>query len=71
MVESNPVNLSAVQGGKEKWWIQFMWAVYYAAGTLVFSSIMAVTVIELVVWVILSCCTVAASRSLALRLCSD
>ena len=71
MVESTPVNLSAVQGGKEKWWIQFIWAIYYAAGTLVFSSIMAVTVIELVVWVILSCYTVAASRFLALRLCSD
>ena len=71
MVESTPVNLSAVQRGKEEWWIQFIWAVYYAAGTLVFSSIMAVTVIELVVWVILSCYTVAASWFLAFRLCSD
>ena len=64
---------SAVQESEEKenWWIAFTWAVYYAAGTLVFSSIMAVTVIELVVWVILSCYTVAASRLLAVRLCSD
>lgn len=71
MVELTPVTPSAIQrGGKEKWWIQLIWAVYYAAGTLVFSSIMAVTVIELVVWVIISCYTVAASRLLALRLCS-
>ena len=71
MVESTPVILSTVQGGKEKWWIQFIWAVYYAAGTLVYSSIMTVTVIELVVWVILSCYTVAASRFLATRLCGN
>ena len=71
LVESTPPAPSAVQGGKEKWWIQFIWAVYYAAGTLVFSSIMAVTVIELVVWVILSCYTVAASRLLAFRLCTN
>lgn len=68
-VEATPP--SVVQKGEEKWWIAFTWAVYYAAGTLAFSSIMAVTVIELVVWVILSCYTVAASRLLASRLCSD
>ena len=48
-----------------------MWAVYYAAGTLIFNSIMAVTVIELFVWVILSCVTVAAGKMLAFRLCGN
>ena len=63
-------DLSADQGSEKKWWIQLIWAVYYAAGTLVFSSIMAVTVVELAVWVILTCYTDAASRLLAFRLCS-
>ena len=58
-------------GGEQKWWIRFIWSIYYAAGTLVYSSIMAVTVVELVVWVILSCLTVAASKMLAFRLCGN
>ncbi|KAM0801209.1 hypothetical protein BDR22DRAFT_848125 [Usnea florida] len=69
LVQSTP-DLSADQGSEKKWWIQLIWAVYYAAGTLVFSSIMAVTVVELAVWVILTCYTDAASRLLAFRLCS-
>ena len=70
-VEFTPVSPSAIPGEEQQWWIQLIWAVYYGAGTLVFSSIMAVTVIELVVWVILSCVTVAASKLLAFRLCGN
>lgn len=70
-VNFTPVIPSTIQGGEQEWWIQFIWAIYYAAGTLVFTSIMAVTVIELVVWVILSCVTMAASKVLAFRLCRN
>ncbi|KAI9706141.1 MAG: hypothetical protein M1812_008250 [Candelaria pacifica] len=69
--ESTLSRPSAVQGGEQQWWIQFIWAIYYAAGTLIYSSIMAITVVELVVWVVLSCVTVAASKLLAFRLCGN
>ena len=52
-----------------EWWVQFIWVVYYAAGTLIFASIMAVTVIELFTWVVLACFTTAMSKMLAFRLC--
>ena len=61
--------LEEEQGTEVEWWVQFIWAVYYAAGTLVFASIMAVTVIELFVWVVLACFTTAMSKMLAFRLC--
>ena len=41
----------------------------YIAGTLVYSSIMAVTVIELFAWVAVSCATTAVSKLLAFLLC--
>ena len=70
-ISFSPSRPSAIQGGEERWWIQFIWAVYYAAGTLIFNSIMAVTVIELFVWVVITCFTVAASKMLAFRLCGN
>jgi hypothetical protein len=45
------------------------WGVYYIVGTLFFTSIMAVTVPELVVWVTLGLTTAACSKILAFFLC--
>jgi hypothetical protein len=44
---------SAIQGASEYWVVQLLWAIYYLAGSLVFTSIAAVTVIEVFVWVML------------------
>jgi hypothetical protein len=60
---------SPVQGRGKPWLVQLVWAVYYIAGTLVYSSIMAVTVIELFVWVITSIAVTATSKFLAFFLC--
>ncbi|KAF2669444.1 hypothetical protein BT63DRAFT_261161 [Microthyrium microscopicum] len=60
---------SAVQGAEEWWIVQLVWAIYYIAGTLVFTSIMAVTVIELFVWVMTGFAVTGASKLLALLLC--
>jgi uncharacterized membrane protein YciS (DUF1049 family) len=60
---------SAVQGAQEHWSVQMAWGIYYVAGTLVFTSIMAVTVVELVVWVVLGLATAAFSKILAFFLC--
>ncbi|KAH7070301.1 hypothetical protein FB567DRAFT_554802 [Paraphoma chrysanthemicola] len=60
---------SAVQGANEAWPVQMAWGVYYIAGTLVFTSIMAVTVPELVIWVVLGLATAACSKILAFFLC--
>lgn len=60
---------SSVQGRGKAWLVQFMWAIYYVAGTLVYTSIMAVTVIELFVWVMTSVAVTAASKLLAFFLC--
>jgi hypothetical protein len=56
---------SAIQGANEAWPVQMAWGVYYIAGTLVFTSIMAVTVPELVVWVMLGLAMAASSKLLA------
>ncbi|KAJ9664724.1 hypothetical protein H2198_000070 [Neophaeococcomyces mojaviensis] len=61
--------ISAVQGGDEWWIVQLIWAIYYIAGTLIFTSIMAVTVIELLVWVLTSAGMTAASKLLAFYIC--
>lgn len=45
---------SSIQGSEELWPVQFFWAVYYIAGTLVWTSIAAVTVLELAVWLLLA-----------------
>ncbi|KAL4810484.1 hypothetical protein BDV18DRAFT_156844 [Aspergillus unguis] len=63
------VSTSAVQGGDEVWFVQFAWAVYYIIGTLVFTSIMAVTPIELFVWVVTMAAVTASSKLLALYVC--
>jgi hypothetical protein len=60
---------SSVQGRGKPWLVQLVWAVYYIAGTLVYSSIMAVTVAELTVWVLTSVAVTAASKFLAFFLC--
>jgi Flp pilus assembly protein TadB len=60
---------SAVQVANEAWPVQMTWSIYYIAGTLVFTSIMAVTVPELVVWVMLGLATAACSKILAFFLC--
>jgi hypothetical protein len=60
---------SAVQGADEDWPVQMAWGVYYIAGTLVFTSIMAVTVIELAVWVVLGFATTGCSKILAFFIC--
>jgi hypothetical protein len=60
---------SAVQGANEYWPVQMAWGIYYIAGTLVFTSIMAVTVPELTVWVVLGLVTAGCSKVLALFLC--
>jgi hypothetical protein len=60
---------SAVQGASEYWPVQMAWGIYYIAGTLVFTSIMAVTVPELTLWVVLGLVTAGCSKVLALFLC--
>lgn len=60
---------SPVQGRGKPWLVQLVWGVYYVAGTLVYASIMAVTVIELFVWVVNSVAVTAASKLLGFFLC--
>ncbi|KAK5231946.1 hypothetical protein LTR47_007079 [Exophiala xenobiotica] len=69
--QNSPVSsiLSAVQGQDEWWIVQLFWAIYYVAGTLVYTSIMAVTVPELVVWVCASVALTAACKFTALIIC--
>ncbi|EEQ84610.1 hypothetical protein RJZ56_002032 [Blastomyces dermatitidis] len=62
-------SVSAVQGADEAWPVQLAWGIYYVAGTLVFTSIMAVTVVELTVWVFVQTAVTAASKVFALYLC--
>ena len=58
-----------IQGSREALFVQFSWAVYYTAVTLLFSSIMLVTVLELLVWVLATCATAAALKIFAYKLC--
>ncbi|KIN08990.1 hypothetical protein OIDMADRAFT_66008, partial [Oidiodendron maius Zn] len=60
---------SPIQGRGKPWFVQLVWAIYYVAGTLCYSSIMAVTVIELFVWVMTSVAVTVASKLLAFFLC--
>ncbi|KAL4948597.1 hypothetical protein BDW69DRAFT_90438 [Aspergillus filifer] len=60
---------SAIQGADEPWPVQFSWAVYYIIGTLVFTSIMAITPLELFVWVVVLSVVTGASKMLALYVC--
>lgn len=61
--------VSAVQGADEDWPVQLAWGIYYIAGTLIFTSIMAVTVVELVCWVGLGFAVSGSSKLLAFFLC--
>ncbi|KAF2832296.1 hypothetical protein CC86DRAFT_390411 [Ophiobolus disseminans] len=61
--------ISAVQGADEDWPVQIAWAIYYIAGTLIFTSIMAVTVLELIVWVGLGFAVTGSSKLLAFFIC--
>ncbi|KAF2202675.1 hypothetical protein GQ43DRAFT_439517 [Delitschia confertaspora ATCC 74209] len=62
-------NASAIQGATELWPVQLSWAIYYIAGTLVWTSIMAVTVVELAVWTGLAFAVTASSKVVALFIC--
>ena len=64
-------DISPVQGRGKMWLIQLVWAIYYIAGTLVYTSIVAVTVIELVVWVAASIAATAASKLLGFFICAN
>ena len=62
-------DISPIQGRGKTWLVQFVWAIYYIAGTLVYTSIMAVTVVELTAWVMASIAATAVSKLLAFFLC--
>ncbi|KAK0621082.1 hypothetical protein DIS24_g11469 [Lasiodiplodia hormozganensis] len=76
-IAPNVVGLIASRGQQtaaapetEEWWItQLIWALYYIIGTLIYTSISTVTVIELFVWVVVSFATTAFGRLLAFSLC--
>ena len=68
-VRFSPTISESIPGGEHGWFVQLVWAVYYATGTLVFSSIMLVTVLELLVWVLTICALTATSKLLAYKLC--
>ncbi|PGG99573.1 hypothetical protein GX51_06222 [Blastomyces parvus] len=62
-------SVSAVQGVEEAWPVQLAWGIYYVAGTLIYTSIMAVTVVELTVWVFVQVAVTAGSKIFALYIC--
>ena len=51
------------EDARDWWLIQFAWTAYFIAGMLVYTSIMVVTVPELVAWVVASCLAVFASKA--------
>ncbi|KAH8592521.1 hypothetical protein B0O99DRAFT_597240 [Bisporella sp. PMI_857] len=63
------VSADSVPGAEKGIVVQVFWALYYAAGTLVFTSIMMVTVLELVVWLLAASATTIASKMLGYKLC--
>jgi hypothetical protein len=67
--EINGSIVSAIQGADEDWPVQMAWGIYYIAGTLIFTSIMAVTIPELVVWVVLCLALTGFSKVLAFFIC--
>jgi hypothetical protein len=68
-IEAGVAISEGIQGSHGALGVQFAWAIYYTAGTLVFSSIMLVEVLELFVWVSATCVATAASKMLAYKLC--
>lgn len=63
---SHSESISTIQGADETWLVQLIWAIYYIAGTLIFTSIVGVTVIELLRWVPVCCFVGFAAKMLAL-----
>jgi uncharacterized membrane protein HdeD (DUF308 family) len=59
----------SVQGGEQHWIVQSCWALYYSAGSLIFTSIMLVTVAELFTWILIAGAATIASKLLACKLC--
>ncbi|KAJ5837194.1 hypothetical protein N7447_003220 [Penicillium robsamsonii] len=67
--ESGDTRPSAVQGADQQWPVQLSWGIYYIIGTLVYTSIMAVTPLELFVWVVTMAVVSGAGKMLALYIC--
>ncbi|KAF2793755.1 hypothetical protein K505DRAFT_325249 [Melanomma pulvis-pyrius CBS 109.77] len=61
--------VQAVQGANEEWPVQLSWGLYYIAGTLIYTSIMAVTVAELLCWILVGFAVDGFSKLLAFFLC--
>ncbi|KFY08950.1 hypothetical protein V492_05761 [Pseudogymnoascus sp. VKM F-4246] len=57
-----------IQGGEQNWFVQICWGFYYSAGSLIFTSIMLVSVEELFTWIVLSGVVTAASKLLGCKL---
>jgi len=70
LMQTAPIDdTSAIQGHDQPWPLQLTWSIYYIAGMLAHSSIMAVTVLELFVWVMTSVAATTAGKFLAFFLC--
>ncbi|CAG8885661.1 unnamed protein product [Penicillium egyptiacum] len=68
-LESGDTRASAVQGADQQWPVQLSWGIYYIIGTLVYTSIMAITPLELFVWVVTMAVVSGAGKMLALYIC--
>ena len=51
------------------WLIQLIWNVYYVCGTLSYTSIMAVTVVELFTWVVVASAVSITGKYLGFFIC--
>lgn len=60
---------SHVQGADQDWPVQIAWLAYYVAGTQIFTSIMAVTLVELVCWAALAFFMTGCQKVLGFFLC--
>jgi hypothetical protein len=63
------VEIIPIYGRGMVWIVPLGWTIY-VAGTLYYSSIMAVTVVELVIWGVLSATAAFISKVLALFICT-
>lgn len=61
--------ISYIQGADEEWPVQLAWIAYYVSGTQIFTSIMAVTLVELVCWAGLAFFITGCQKQLGLFLC--
>jgi hypothetical protein len=66
------VEIIPIYGRGMVWIVPLGWTIYYVAGTLrlYYSSIMAVTVVELVIWGVLSATAAFISKVLPLFICT-